>query len=83
MENKGKKKLSTALATVDALVGEDGEIAEQIFDGKIGKDFKAAILPGKKATVQFAFDAPADAKHLTIEVSPGIEWDASQWELKL
>jgi len=42
---------------------------------------QGTILPGRKATVTFAFDARADAKNLTVEVSPGFDYDASHWEL--
>ncbi|MFF4247658.1 DUF4190 domain-containing protein [Streptomyces sp. NPDC001822] len=83
LENKGKEKFDASLATVDARAGKDGVNAEQIFDGKVGKGFSGTVLPGKKITAQFAFDAPADAKNLTVEVSPGLEWDADQWDLKL
>lgn len=83
IENKGKEKFDTALVGVDARAGEDGVDAEQIFDGQIGEGFTGTVLPGKKITAKFAFDAPADAGNLTVEVSPGFDWDASQWELKL
>ncbi|MFF3291766.1 DUF4190 domain-containing protein [Streptomyces sp. NPDC003023] len=81
IENAGKEKFDTTLVTLDARAGKDGVTAEQIFDEKVGSGFEGTILPGKKATVTFAFDAPADAKNLTVEVSPGIDYDASQWEL--
>ncbi|MEU4263372.1 DUF4190 domain-containing protein [Streptomyces argenteolus] len=83
IENKTKEKFDSALVSVDARAGEDGVNAEQIFDGKVGEGFNGTVLPGKKITVQFAFDAPADAKRLTVEVGPGFDWDASQWDLKL
>ncbi|MFD4031541.1 DUF4190 domain-containing protein [Streptomyces sp. NPDC058637] len=83
IENKTKEKFDTALVSVDARAGEDGVDAEQIFDGKVGTGFTGTVLPGRKITVQFAFDAPADAEQLTVEVSPGFDWDASQWDLKL
>ncbi len=57
--------------------------AEAIFDDKIGSGFSGSVLPGKKSTVRLAFDAPPAAKVLTVEVSPGLTYDASQWELKL
>lgn len=63
--------------------GKDGVDAEQIFDNKVGTGFSGTVLPGKKVTVQFAFDTPADAKNLTVEVNPGFTYDASQWDLKL
>ncbi|MFD5041483.1 DUF4352 domain-containing protein [Streptomyces sp. NPDC058377] len=83
IENKGKEKFDTALVGVDARAGADGVDAEQIFDGQIGAGFDGTVLPGRKITAKFAFDAPADAGNLTVEVSPGFDWDASQWELKL
>ncbi|MFB4423875.1 DUF4352 domain-containing protein [Streptomyces sp. QL37] len=83
IENKGKEKFDAALVSVDARAGEDGVNAEQIFDGKVGEGFSGTVLPGRRITAKYAFDAPADAKNLTVEVGPGFEWDASQWELKL
>ncbi|MFI2368576.1 DUF4352 domain-containing protein [Streptomyces sp. NPDC018833] len=81
IENAGKEKYDANLVTVDARAGKDGVTAEQIFDDKAGTGFEGSILPGKKATVTYAFDAPADAKNLTVEVSPGFDYDASHWEL--
>jgi hypothetical protein len=83
IENKGKEKFDATLVTVDARAGDDGVNAEQIFDGKVGESFTGTVLPGKKITAQYAFDAPADAGNLTVEVSPGFDWDANQWDLKL
>ncbi|MFC8915092.1 DUF4190 domain-containing protein [Streptomyces sp. NPDC047821] len=84
VENAGKEKLSTDSLTVSARAGADGVTAEEIFDGDTyGKGFTGTVLPGKKATVQYAFDAPADAKTLTVEVTPGFDYNATQWELKL
>ncbi|MET9672418.1 DUF4352 domain-containing protein [Streptomyces sp. NPDC006482] len=83
IENGGKKKFDTTLVTLSARAGAEGVEAEQIFDDKMGSGFEGDILPGKKATITVAFDAPKDAKNLTVEVSPGIDYDASQWELKL
>ena len=83
IENAGKEKFDSALVNVEARAGKDGVDAEQIFDGKVGEGFSGTVLPGKKVTVQFAFDAPADAKDLTVEVNPGFTYDATQWDLKL
>ncbi|MET9495037.1 DUF4190 domain-containing protein [Streptomyces sp. NPDC006552] len=81
--NDSKKKFDSALVTADARAGKDGVDAEQVFDEKVGTGFDGTILPGKKATVVYAFDAPADAKNLTVEVTPSFEYNASQWDLKL
>ncbi|MFF2013503.1 DUF4190 domain-containing protein [Streptomyces sp. NPDC058195] len=83
IENAGKEKFDSALVNVAARAGQDGVEAEQIFDDKVGAGFDGTILPGKKVTVQFAFDTPADAKNLTVEVNPGFTYDATQWDLKL
>ncbi|WP_175407155.1 DUF4190 domain-containing protein [Streptomyces sp. TRM64462] len=83
IENKSKEKFDTALFTMDGRAGKDGVTAEEIYDEGTGDGFSGAIAPGKKATAVFAFDAPADAKTLTVEVSPGLEHEAQQWELKL
>ncbi|MFF7182707.1 DUF4352 domain-containing protein [Streptomyces sp. NPDC008121] len=83
IENGGTKRFDSTLATLDARAGKDGVAAEQIFDEKVGSGFDGAVLPGKKSTVTFAFDAPADAKTLMVDVSPGLEHNAAQWELKI
>ncbi|MEV4946632.1 DUF4190 domain-containing protein [Streptomyces sp. NPDC053755] len=83
IENGGKKAFDPTLATLAARAGKDGVTAEQIFDEKVGSGFDGTVLPGRKATVTFAFDTPAAAGNLTVEVSPGLEHNASQWELTL
>ncbi|MEU5715498.1 DUF4190 domain-containing protein [Streptomyces sp. NPDC020403] len=83
IENKGKEKFDATLVTLEARAGKGGVDAEQIFDGKVGEGFTGTVLPGRKITAEYAFDAPADAGNLTVEVGPGFDWDASQWELKL
>ncbi|GAA2306950.1 DUF4352 domain-containing protein [Streptomyces kunmingensis] len=81
--NDSKEKFDSTLLTADARAGKDGVDAEQVFDEKVGTGFDGTILPGKKATVVYAFDAPADAKNLTVEVTPSFEYNATQWDLKL
>ncbi|MEU1225426.1 DUF4190 domain-containing protein [Streptomyces sp. NPDC005828] len=83
IENKGKEKFDTALVSLSATAGKNGVAAEEIYDNKVGKGFEGTVMPGKKATITVAFDAPKDAKNLTVEVNPGFTYDASQWELKI
>ncbi|MFD9033700.1 DUF4190 domain-containing protein [Streptomyces sp. NPDC059567] len=83
IENGGKEKFDAALVTLSARAGKDGVTAEQIFDGKVGAGFSGSILPGKKSTVVYAFEVPKGAKDLAVEVSPGLEHEAAQWELKV
>ncbi|MEU3747897.1 MULTISPECIES: DUF4190 domain-containing protein [Streptomyces] len=83
VENGGKKNFDAVGVLLSARAGTDGVEAEQIFDEKVGAGFQGAVLPGKKATLTVAFDTPKDAKNLTVEVNPGFDYNASQWELKL
>ncbi|MFE7777998.1 DUF4190 domain-containing protein [Streptomyces sp. NPDC057445] len=83
IENSGKEKFDAALVTREARAGKDGVKAEEIYDGKVGEPFTGTVLPGKKATVTWAFDAPAAAKNLTVEISPGFEYNATVWDLTL
>ncbi|MFF3761891.1 DUF4190 domain-containing protein [Streptomyces sp. NPDC002185] len=83
IENGGKKKFDATLVTLTGRAGKNGVTAEQIFDEKVGTGFQGSVLPGKKATVTIAFDTPKDAKNLTVEVNPGFDYNASQWELKV
>ncbi|MFF9017989.1 DUF4352 domain-containing protein [Streptomyces sp. NPDC014870] len=83
IENSGKGKFDATLATLSARAGKDGVTAEQVFDDKVGTGFSGTVLPGKKSTVVYAFEAPKDAKTLSVEVSPGLDHEASQWELKI
>ncbi|WP_308101585.1 DUF4352 domain-containing protein [Streptomyces sp. S07_1.15] len=81
--NKGEEKFDTALLTVDARAGKDGKTAESIFDDKIGQGFNGTVVPGRTATAEFAFDTPAGAKTLEVEVSPGWSYNSSHWNLEL
>ncbi|WP_028810831.1 DUF4190 domain-containing protein [Streptomyces flavidovirens] len=83
IDNAGKEKFDAALVTAEARAGKDGVKAEQIFDEEVGEVFTGTVMPGKKATVVYAFDTPADAKTLLVEISPDFSHDTSQWNLKL
>ncbi|MEU2428002.1 DUF4190 domain-containing protein [Streptomyces sp. NPDC007861] len=83
IENAGKEKFDASLVTAEARAGKDGVSAEEIYDGKVGEPITGTVLPGKKVTTTWAFDTPSDAANLTIEISPGFEYNASVWDLKL
>lgn len=85
IENKGKKAFDTAGTLPGARAGKDGADAEMILGEKLDVAFDGSVLPGKKVTKTFAFDAPAAAKVLTVEIEPamGLEHDAAQWDLKI
>ncbi|WP_370413176.1 DUF4190 domain-containing protein [Streptomyces fradiae] len=85
IENKGKKAFDTAGTLPNARAGKDGADAEMILGEKLDVAFDGSVLPGKKVTKTFAFDAPAAAKVLTVEIEPGmgLAHDAAQWDLKI
>ncbi|MFC5805487.1 DUF4190 domain-containing protein [Streptomyces formicae] len=83
IENAGKEKFDASLVTAEARAGKDGVSAEEIYDDKVGEPITGTVLPGKKVTTTWAFDTPAGAANLTIEISPGFEYNASVWDLKL
>ncbi|GLF99346.1 DUF4352 domain-containing protein [Streptomyces yaizuensis] len=83
VENTGAEKFDSALLMAQARAGAEGVTAEEIFDDTVGGGMTGTLMPGKKATVSYAFDTPPTAKDLTVEITPGFEHDASQWELAL
>ncbi|MEU8889481.1 DUF4190 domain-containing protein [Streptomyces sp. NPDC048442] len=83
INNAGTEKFDAALVTATARAGQDGTEAEQIIDDKVGLGFSGTVMPGKKVTVKYAFDVPADAKNLTVEVTPDFTRKSGVWDLKL
>lgn len=81
IENGSKEKFNADTVILEARAGEAGVTAEQIFDEGLD-GVTGSVAPGKKATGVFAFSVPADAKTLTVEVTPGLDYEAQQWELK-
>ncbi|MCT2592983.1 DUF4352 domain-containing protein [Streptomyces sp. N2-109] len=84
LDNTGAKKIDAALIMATARAGEEGTEAEAIFDEQVDSAFEGKLLPGKKATASFAFDAPADAAVLDIEVDLlDFSTEPAQWSIKL
>ncbi|MEU5838824.1 hypothetical protein ABZ820_34885 [Streptomyces diacarni] len=85
LENTGDARIDTTLVTVDARQGEDGETTEGIFDGEtVGSGFTGHLLPGKRATATYGFDAGRGARTLDVEVSLNdFETEPAQWSLTL
>ncbi|MEU7595350.1 DUF4190 domain-containing protein [Streptomyces sp. NPDC039022] len=83
LENKGTKDVTGDLVTVEARAGKDGKTAERIYDGKTDSGFSGTLTAGKTATADYAFDVPAGAKTLDVEVRPGFDHKATHWQLTL
>ncbi|MDX3851378.1 DUF4190 domain-containing protein [Streptomyces sp. AK02-01A] len=83
IKNDGKKKFDATLVSAEARAGDKGVKAEEIFDDTVGQGFNGTVMPGRTVTAQLAFDTPATARTLTVEIHPGLAHDSSQWDLKL
>ncbi|MEE1929434.1 DUF4352 domain-containing protein [Streptomyces sp. TRM 70351] len=84
LENTGDENVSADLLIVTARAGEEGTSAEEIYDDTVGEGFTGELLPGKKATAAYAFDAPADAAVLDLEVELlDFSTAPAQWSLTL
>ncbi|MEF3116924.1 DUF4190 domain-containing protein [Streptomyces chrestomyceticus] len=83
LENKGTKDVAGDLVTVEARAGKDGKTAERVYDDTSGAGFSGTVTAGRTATADFAFDVPAGAKTLDVEVRPGFDHKATHWQLTL
>ncbi|PJE95691.1 hypothetical protein CUT44_22285 [Streptomyces carminius] len=86
LANNGDEKIDISLIMPTARAGEEGVTAEQVFDSEngVGDGFQGNLLPGKKATAVLAFDVPADAKNLDVEVDLlDFTSEPAQWSLPL
>ncbi|WP_238419312.1 DUF4352 domain-containing protein [Streptomyces taklimakanensis] len=84
LENTGDEKIDISLITLSARAGENGVTAEEIFDDEVGSGFDGKLPPNKKATAEYAFDAPASAKNLDVEVDLlDFTTEPAQWSLTL
>ncbi|MEO3768433.1 hypothetical protein [Streptomyces sp. B8F3] len=84
LENVGDAKSDATPTLLMARAGEEGNEAEEIFDGQVGGGFAGNVLPGKKATQKFAFFVPEGAKNLDVEVVVGdFEKEPATWSLPL
>jgi hypothetical protein len=81
IQNGSKAKFNADTVLLEARAGADGVTAEQIYDEGLD-GVTGTVAPGQKATGTYAFSVPAGAKTLTVEVTPGFDYEAQQWELK-
>lgn len=84
LENTGDETVDTTLILPNARAGAAGRTAERIIDDSVGAGFTGSLLPGKKATADFAFDVPGDAKNLDVEIDPlDFSSEPAQWSIGL
>lgn len=83
IRNKSKKRFDMTLVEVQARLGADGDQSEQVFGDSYGDGFMAGTLsPGRTATAKFMFAATSakDLKKVSIEVTPGFEYESFTFE---
>ena len=80
--NETAEPVDLAIPTVNVNAGAAGNVADQIFHGDLGGGFTGAVLPGKSATVAYAFAVnAADQGELVIEIEPGfLDYDPAYFE---
>ncbi|WP_407561048.1 DUF4352 domain-containing protein [Streptomyces sp. 184] len=86
LENVGDEKFDATMTLLLARAGQEGNEAEEIFDGEVGGGFAGNILPGKKGSQRFAFFVPEGAKNLDVEVvlqGFDFEKEPATWSLPL
>jgi plastocyanin len=84
VENTGSETYDMTMLLATARAGEDGVEAESIFDDTIEGDFSGPLAAGQTATVDIAFDVPADASVLNLSIENiGTFADPALWTLEL
>jgi hypothetical protein len=70
----GSKEALKPLAYPTVNYGAEGVSAEQVYDTAqgLGDTFDNTILPGKRATVKYAFDMPTTAKDVIFSITPDL-----------
>ncbi|WP_158674742.1 DUF4352 domain-containing protein [Streptomyces hoynatensis] len=83
--NNGDADYDTDFLLASARAGDDGVTAETIYDDPVGLGFGGALPAGQTATADFAFDAPADAATLSVQIEEVLELDSAPatWGLEL
>ena len=82
MRNNGKVRFDMSEVSVSVRVGEDGQEAEQIYQEGVDDSFDGTLAPGRTATVRqmYGGKARSDLKVVSVEISPGYEYDSFTFE---
>ncbi|WUI02131.1 DUF4352 domain-containing protein [Spirillospora sp. NBC_00431] len=84
IRNTGKTRFDTTMFQIATRVGADGTEAEQVFDSErgLGDGFTGTVAPGRTATVKFMFAAAkaGDLKKISVELTPGFEYESFTFE---
>lgn len=80
--NGSGKRFDLTMVEVAARVGADGSEAEQVFQDGFGDGFTGSLTPGRTVTAKYMFAAKkaADLKTVSVEVTPGLEYESATFE---
>lgn len=80
--NGSDKRFDLTMVEVAARVGADGTEAEQVFQDGFGDGFSGSLTPGRTVTARYMFAAKkaADLKQVSVEVTPGLEYESATFE---
>lgn len=82
IRNGSSKRFDLSLVQVEARIGADGQEAEEVFQDEFGEGFSGSLTPGRTVTQKFMFAAKktADLKKVSIEVTPGFDYEGATFE---
>ncbi len=83
IKNGGEHRLDLTMVQVAVRTGEDGDDTEQVFDIDAGLDgFEGTLAPGRTASTKYAFAANSrnDLRKVSIEVTPGFDYESGTFE---
>lgn len=80
IENDSRSTFDASLAMIDSVTLSDGSNAESVYDDHYdGVDF-TNIPAGQKQSFDVAFAAEPDVHSVTIQASPGMEYEPTLWQ---
>lgn len=82
MRNAGKGRFDMSLVSVSVRVGKDGQEAEQVYQDGVDDSFDGTLAPERTATVRqmYAGRSVADLKTVSVEITPGTEYESFTFE---
>lgn len=83
IKNGSKHRLDLSAVQVTARTGADGNPAEDVVDVDAGLDvLEGTLAPGRTVSAKYAFaaDSRRDLKNVSIEVTPGFDYESGTFE---
>lgn len=80
--NEGNLRFDLTLVDVKVRLGKDGAEAEQVFQDGFDGGFDGTLAPGRAVSEKYIFAASkaSDLKEVSVEITPGMEYDSATFE---